>query len=127
MKLNNIDKELIAEKIELQSKENKALNSDINSNIIAKNVKVEYDNVGLDLFDKFAKNLEFVQYDGTKKIFKTHFDIENDFLPDYRESIIKLSALDLSNFCNDVLYRIDKEIQDENIKKGIMPKGFILK
>lgn len=77
----------------------------------------------LDLFDKFAKNLEFVQYDGTKKIFKTHFDIENDFLPDYRESIIKLSALDLSNFCNDVLYRIDKEIQDENIKKGIMPKG----
>ena len=24
----------------------------------------------LDLFDKFAKNLEFVQYDGTKKIFK---------------------------------------------------------
>ena len=69
MKLNNIDKELIAEKIELQSKENKALNSDINSNIIAKNVKVEYDNVGLDLFDKFKmtkkrreelKNMKFV-------------------------------------------------------------------
>ena len=29
----------------------------------------------LDLFDKFAKNLEFVQYDGTKKIFKTHFEV----------------------------------------------------
>ena len=66
MKLNNID---IGKKIELQSKENKALNSDINSNIIAKNVKVEYDNVGLDLFDKFKmtkkrreelKNMKFV-------------------------------------------------------------------
>ena len=69
MKLNNIDKELIAEKIELQSKENEAPKSDINSNIIAKNVKVEYDNVGLDLFDKFKmtkkrreelKNMKFV-------------------------------------------------------------------
>ncbi len=97
------------------------------------NIKLTLSKEDIELFREYlsiagslAKNLEVEEIIGSKKVFKTYLDSEN-FLPDYKESVDKFNALNLSNFCDNVLYQIDKEIQDENIKRGIEPKGFILK
>ncbi len=97
------------------------------------NIKLTLSAEDIDLFREYlsiagslAKNMEIKEVIGSKKVLKTYLDSER-FLPDYRERVQKFDAMKLSNFCDNVLYKIDKEIQDENIKRGIEPRGFILK
>ena len=75
----NLDSNILFENAKLELAELLLVNSFSQKDINSFDYNVTFREMftkSLDLFDKFAKNLEFVQYDGTKKIFKTHFDIE---------------------------------------------------